>query len=251
MTASMAIRQLNDRGLEAFRGYLDGLRAGSGSPPPADLLTDAGMTQPMPGGGQVEARSFKSRLEATRYLHTALAEVVSEAIENEVGLWSWLSLFYFDQVCPADPTGRRKPGRGYRHILEPGYPFGHRHLLGGAHLVYTVYGCGEMLSPLLLNTPLHIENKFCHELAGRQGFITDQGVMEAAARLYFDQRTEKPKRGAQIKKNAPGTLYRFIDVVQQLDLNYDLYSMSGAQVMALLPAEFASWSIPKTGGPDR
>lgn len=34
---------------------------------------------------------------------------------------------------------RRRPGRDYRHIPEPGYPNGHRHLLMGAYLVYTVY----------------------------------------------------------------------------------------------------------------
>jgi len=95
----------------------------------ATLLAEAGISQRMPGGGQVEARGFQSRLEAARYLHEALAEVASGAIENEVGLWGWLSLFYFDQVCPPVPAGRRRPKRDYRHILEPGYPFGHRHPL--------------------------------------------------------------------------------------------------------------------------
>jgi hypothetical protein len=251
MTTAMDIRQLTDRGLVAFRSYLDGLRAGSQAPPPATLLTEAGMSQRMPGGGQVEALGFQSRLEAARYLHEALAEVASDAIENEVGMWGWLSLFYFDQVCPPDPAGRRRPGRGYRHILEPGYPFGHHHLLGGAYMVYTVYDCGEALAPLLLNTPLHVENTFCHQLASRQSFITNRGVMEAAARLYLDPQTQKPKRGAQIKRNAPGTLHRFIDVIQQLDLNYDLYSMTGPQVIALLPAEFASWATSKAGHPHR
>ena len=33
--------------------------------------------------------------------------------------------------------------------------------------------------------------------------------------------------------------------------NYDLYSMTGAQIIALLPAEFAPWSIPKAGGSNR
>ncbi|MFO7599969.1 MAG: hypothetical protein R6X27_09205 [Candidatus Desulfacyla sp.] len=42
-------------------------------------------------------------------------------------------------------------------------------------------------------------------------------------------------------KNAPGTLYRFIDVVQQLDLTYDLYSMTGEQILQLLPNEFDRW----------
>lgn len=241
MTATMEIRQLTDRGVEAFRDYLSGLRAGSEAAPPAALLTDAGMSQPVRGGGHVEARSFQSRLDAARYLQDVLTDAASGAIESEVGLWGWLSLFYFDQVCPPDAAGRRRPGRDYRHILEPGYPFGHRHLLGGSHLVYSVYACGETLSPLLLNTPLHIENKYCHELTSRQGFITNRGVMEAATRLYLDPRTQKPKRGGQVRRNAPGTLYRFIDVIQQLDLNYDLYSMTGREVISLLPAEFDQW----------
>ena len=241
MTTAMEIRQLTDRGLEAFRDYLTGLRSGSEAAPPAVLLNDTGMSQPMKGAGQVEPRTFQTRLEAARYLHDVLSDVETDAVESEVGLWSWLSLYYFDQICPPDPAGRRRPRRNYRYILEPGYPYGHRHSLGGAHLVYTVYGCGVTLSPLLLNTPLPVENQFCNELASRQGFITNPGVMEAATRLYLDRRTQKPKRGAQIRRNAPGTLYRFIDVVQQLDLNYDLYSMTGAQIIELLPPEFAPW----------
>lgn len=250
MTAAMPIRKLTDRGLEAFRGYLAGLRAGSHASPPAELLTDGGMSHPLPGGGLVERKVFKSRLEVARYLHDVLADTQTEAIESDVGLWSWLSLYFFDQVCPADAGGGRKPGRDYRHILEPGYPNGHRHLLGGAHLVYTVYDCGEALAPLLLNSPLHSETRFCHELASRQNFITNRGIMEAVTRLYLDHQSQKPKRGAQIRRNSPGTLYRFIDVIQQLDLNYDLYSMTGSQVIALLPPEFGPWSTASLAGSD-
>jgi len=58
--------------------------------------------------------------------------------------------------------------------------------------------------------------------------------------LYFDRKTAKPKRGS-LMKNSPGTLYRFIDVVQQLHLTYDLYSMTGEEVLDLLPSEFDRW----------
>ena len=122
-----------------------------------------------------------------------------------------------------------------------GYPNGHRHLIGGAYVVYTVYDLGEDISQLLLSTPPYIESKFNHELATRQSFITNKGIMEAAFRLYFDPSLKKPKRGAQLKKKAPGTLYRFIDVIQQLDLNYDLYSMTGNEIISILPAEFDKW----------
>ena len=44
-------------------------------------------------------------------------------------------------------------------------------------------------------------------------------------------------------RNKAGTVFRFIDVIQQLDLNYDLYSTTGVEVLQLLPAEFDKWKI--------
>lgn len=190
---------------------------------------------------EVEQQNFETRLQLAQYLDGLLDGVENDGLENTVGLWSWLSLFYFDQVCPPEESGLRKPGRDYRHILEPGYPYGHRHLLAGAWLVYSVHGLQEKLSRLMLWTPLHIESMFHHELASRQTLITNMGILEAADRLYFRESEGRPEKGALIKKAAPGTLQRFIDVIQQLDLTYDLYSMSGEQILALLPPEFDEW----------
>jgi hypothetical protein len=152
-----------------------------------------------------------------------------------------MSLFYLDQVCPVNDKGKRKPGRDYRHIPEPGYPYGHRHLIMGAYLVYTVYGWGEELSKLPLHAPLSVESAFHHEIATRQSVITNRGIMEALHILYYDDLHRRPKRGPIMNKNAPGSLYRFIDVIQQLDVTHDLYSMSGHEIVGLLPAEFTHW----------
>jgi len=140
-----------------------------------------------------------------------------------------------------------------RDILATGYRTGHRHLLVGAYLVYTVYGWGEELSRLPLHTSLAIESTFHHEIATRQSFITNRGIMEALHILYYDDAQNKPKRGPIMNKNAPGSLYRFIDVVQQLDVTYDLYSMSGAEIVSHLPVEFSHWieaqmKIPRQAG---
>jgi len=237
----LKIRNLTNKGLAQFRGYLADLRQGSTAAPPAGLLQDPVFSAPLKWEAEVEQRGFETRLQLAQYLAAVLDDAEQDGLENDIGLWSWLSLFYFDQVSPAEENGRRKPGRDYRHILEPGYPNGHRHLLAGAWLVYSVYGLGETLSRLLLWTPLHLESKFHHQLAGRQTLITNQGILDAANKMYFNESLNKPKRGALMEKNSPGTLLRFIDVVQQLDLTYDLYSMSGAQILALLPAEFDKW----------
>lgn len=241
MMAEIAIRKFTDEGIEQFRNYLADLREGSTSPPPLHLLSDPNTSEPINGGGEIENRNFSTRLDLARYLDDTLAVIESDSIETDVHLWSWLSLFYFDQVCPVEKNGVRKPGRDYRHILEPSYPNGHRHLIGGVYLVYTVYELGEGLTRLLLWTPLHMESKFHHQLAVRQTLITNRGILDAAHQMYFNGLEGIPKRGALGEKDSPGTLLRYIDVIQQLDLNYDLYSMSGDKVLELLPPEFNKW----------
>jgi hypothetical protein len=241
MMAETAIRKFTDEGLEQFRNYLAELREGSTSPPPFHLLNDQDTSEPMNAEGQIENRNFRTRLDLARYLDDTLADIESDSIETDIHIWSWLSLFYFDQTCPPQKDGVRKPGRDYRHILEPGYPNGHRHILCGPYMVYTVYGLGDELSKLLLCTTVPVESQFLHEFASRQNFITNIGLLEAAHLLYFDDSIYKPKRGVFMRKNKPGTLYRFVDVIQQFDINYDLYSMSGDEVIELLPPEFNKW----------
>lgn len=237
----MEIRRLTDQGIEKFRKYLDELKQGSTAAPPENMLEDPDFSAPFKWQAQVEQRTFDTRVKLAQYLAEVLNGVENDGLENNVGLWSWLSLFYFDQVCPVEENGLRRPGRDYRHILEPGYPYGHRHLLAGAWLVYSVHDLGDRLSRLLLWTPLNLESMFHHELAGRQTLITNKGILEAADKMYFKESEGKPKKGALVKKNAPGTLQRFIDIIQQLDLTYDLYSMSGEEILALLPSEFDEW----------
>jgi hypothetical protein len=241
MMATTAIRKFTDEGIEQFRDYLVDLRGGATSCPPFELLNDPATSEHIDSGGEIENRNFKTRLELAQYLDEVLSEIEIESLETDVHLWSWLSLFYFDQVCPSHKGDVRKPGRDYRHILEPGYPNGHRHLIAGVYLVYTIYELGEDLSRLLLWTPLHKESIFHHQLTVRQTIITNRGILDAAHQMYFDKTRGIPKKGPHGKKGSPGTLLRYIDVIQQLDLNYDLYSMTGDQILELLPPEFSKW----------
>ena len=236
----MELRKFTDQGLEQFRGYLHELSAGSAATPPLHLLTDPEFSKPMRGSVQLEHAQFASRLDLARNLDQTFEGFPErpDKLMNDIHLWSWMSLFYFDQVCPPNDKGKRKPGRDYRHIPEPGYPNGHRHLMMGAYLVYTVYGWGDELSKLLLQTALSVESHFHHQIATRQSFITNRGIMEALHILYYDSLRNKPKRGPIMNKSAPGSLYRFVGVIQQLDVTYDLYSMSGPEIVSLLPAEF-------------
>jgi hypothetical protein len=243
MTGYATLRVFNETGIDAFQQYLANLRKNPATAPPEYLLTDPETSYDIDTTISIERYPFNNRLELARYLDDILSPLAIDDPETDRKLWSWLSLFFFDQVCPIEKTGLRKPGRDYRHILEPGYPYGHRHLLAGAYLVYTVYGLGDKLSRLLLWTPLHVESQSHHQLAVRQTLITNRGVLEAAHLMYFNESGNRPKRGVLGNKKTPGTLLRFIDVVQQLDMTYDLYSMSGREILKLLPPEFNRWVI--------
>jgi hypothetical protein len=232
------LRALNEKGIQEFRRVLADLRDGLTPQPPKELLTNPSYSVGLREQTDVEDRRFNSKLEIATYLYEALQVFSQSDIDQNVGLWTWLSLYYFDLVCPSNRSGRRIPGQDGRHILDLEYRVYRYHLLLGPYNVYRLHG--EKAS-LLLSGPLYETSRYYLELAARQGFITNRGIIEAANLLYFDPEQRRPKRGAAVTTRKPGALIRFIDVVQQLDLTHDLYSMTGDEVLALLPSEFDEW----------
>lgn len=236
-----AVRRLTGAGVMAFREYLGALRDGAIDDPPRELLGDAEASEALGVEAVVEERAFASRLDVGRHLAERLAAVPE--VDRDVGLWSWLSLLWFDQVCPVGQDGRRQVGRDYRYILEPGYRYGHQHLLAGAHYVYAFLADD---SEILLATPPHVESGIHHQIASRLAFVSNRGIVRALERLYWDQRARTLRRSAMSPK-VPGSVYRFIAVLQQLEVNFDLYGMSATAILGLLPPEFDRWPRMKQG----
>jgi len=240
MNRVVYLRRLTDSGIEAFRVYLAKLRSGSQDQPPYHLLEEDRYAVPAYEGIAVEQKPFASRLEFAKYAKRIFSKVEPDEIFNDTGVWSWLSLYYFDQVCPVRNDGLRNPGRDYRHVPDQGFRLRHRHLLSGAYLVYTICGLKDLLAGFLLYSDLQTESQIYHQIVSRQNLVNNPVVVEAAGLLYFNKKTKRPKKGAfQTKK--PGTLNRYVMLIQQLDLNYDLYSMESFELLDLLPPEFDRW----------
>ncbi len=237
MTDSL-VRAFNAEGIARFRAYLEALRNGSHADPPREFLDDPDCTSDLPAQARVGAKPFASRWGIAQHLSERLAPLPPEEVEDNAGLWSWLALFYFDQLCPRQPDGARKPGRDYRHIPDFGFLYRHRHLLFGPFAVYRRH---RGYAILVLSGPPHFESALYQEITSRQDLLASRGVIEALNALYLDRSRGMPKRGAQRTTLAPGTIRRFVRVLQQLDLTYDIYGMSGAAIVQLLPAEFDMW----------
>jgi hypothetical protein len=232
-----ALRKLNERGIEAFASHLASIRAGSSfESNPALLYVDEYSTAVTPRI-EISARKFRNKLEAARYLADVLQPIESPSLAADAGLWSWLALFYFDQLSPVGSDGKRRPRENYHYIPSLQRRGHERHLLSGPYRLYRMHG---VRSRVLLHPAVHQHGSFLYDLGYRRDLITNRGLITAIDQLYWNEKTRRPKRGATTPSR-PGNLRRLIAVIEQLEFNYDLFGMNAAEILALLPSEFEAW----------
>lgn len=246
------VRALTAQGIEGFRAWLGKLRRGEQEPAPRHLLTHSSFSRGLSAAISADMGPPGDRMAAARHLHEVLRPLRDAGEDlRDAGLWAWLSLHWFDEVCPPGPGKARRPGLDYRYIPEPDYERSyrsrHRHLLRGPYHVYCRYGNEGRV---LLTGPLHRENQVYREVASRQDLFLNRGVIETIGLLYLEAKTGRLKRGC-VSAAAPGGVRRLIAVLQQFDLTYDLFSLSGLQILQILPdPEFGRWLV-ETPAPQR
>lgn len=231
------LRVLNDAGVEKFRDFLRLIRAGERFQSSPALLYVDDYSRSLRENVRIEQRKFRNKMDAAVYLRSVLEPIHWPGMLEDAGLWSWLALFYFDQIAPPNSEGKRMPREDYHYIPARRSWYQYRHLLSSVYEIYSRHG---ERARIILHPPVHQHGRFVWQLAWRRELITNRGLVEAIDRLYWDAKKKRPKSGVTIEER-PGSLRRFIDVMQQLDLNYDLHGMTAEQIIALLPEEFAEW----------
>lgn len=244
----MKARRFNAEGARRFGEYLDQLKAEPSIAPPLNLLEDAAATEVLDVPLQVEPRDFSSALSAAKYLHGQFTAAGAGDVLRDKGLWTWLTLFYFDQVCPADGHGRRKVGERARLILEAGnFQRYYRHLLAGTYGIYRAHRDEPSRALALLWQPVHIHTDVVAQLASRQELVTNRGVVLVATWLYINPKTLRAKSGYQSKTR--GGAVRLAAYLNQIDVTWDLYSLTPEELLWRLPKEFERFLPPESGGP--
>jgi len=241
----MNIRRMNDQGISQFTDFISSLTGTTPHPYPSVLLVDPRFSAEVSPSIEIEQRTFGSRFAAAEYLFDLFRNSDLANIERDQGLWVWLSLFYFHELCPPDSTGRFKPGEFARWIPESGVSWRYyRHLLAGPYRIYKAYNEEPARAMLVLCGPLHRPGDIVEQFVSRQEVITNAGIMEAATKLYYDRASGKPKRGAASKGR--GTARRFIDILDQFDVTWDLYSLKADYMIEMLPDEFSRFRQSET-----
>ena len=242
----MKLRRFNPAGLDRFSDYVAALRADKTLPAPFDLLEDDALTEVVAPATDCPDASFANRLAAAEYLDRVLTPSGLADAFADVGLWAWLALRFFDQLCPIGKDGSRSPGEDARWIPQvDGSRRYYRHLLLGPSVIYQAHRdepervVGLLADPVSIGTSevfrLFIENP---------SLIRSRSAVAAATALYYDPVKKKNRRGIGAKdagaggKAKPGTVRRLIAVLQQFDCTYDLYALSPAVLLDMLPSEF-------------
>lgn len=239
----MRLRRLNEAGLERMGSFLDSLTTETPENQPRSILADPESSEDLPIAIDINGDvAFNRRFEAAAYLYERLAPLRTLALmqlERDRGLWAWLSLFWFERLCPPDQNGGFRPGNRSRWIplLDDPRRY-YRHLLLGPYLMYRTHAASpEILEPILSNA-LHVgTSEVFRTIIETQQFVTSAPVVALIGRLYYDSRTRRLIRGTGAKTGG-GVRRLGGDILKQLDLTFDLHSIRVDDLVALLPDEF-------------
>lgn len=242
----MKIRSLNSVGINRFINFIDSLKTNEPEKYPDDLLISDQYSDVLSETApEIEMRSFKNRFELAEYLFEKLDNAGYSHAEKDRGLWSWLSLFYFNEICQKDNNNVYKPGALARWVPESkNFQRYYRHLLAGPYRIYKAHSDQPERALALLCGSIQKPGDLVEQLASRMELVTNKALINVSTELYYDDTGKKLKKGAGGK--GPGSPRRLADLINQLNLTYDLYAMNSDEIVALLPSEFNKFKASDT-----
>jgi hypothetical protein len=233
----MKVRRLTAKGIEQLSAFLDSLNTPTPQGVPSWLLDNEETSGALEIDIDVQATAFSNRFELAKYLDSKLTDSGLKNLERDTALWAWLTLFCFDQLCPVEKDGSRKPGERARYIpAVEDYRKYYRHLVAGPYSIYRAHRDDPSRVLAVLAGPVDKPGDIAEQLASRQEIVTNKAAMALATSLYIDSVTQKAKKGAAGR--GPGSARRFADVLNQFDLTWDLYAMQMPAMLNMMPSEF-------------
>ncbi len=242
------VRQLTKEGMNAFRDYIEARRRGEDrGPVPSYLLYSSPYSESLQQQIEIEKERFYTKYEEAVYFSDVFKGFDHEEISYNGGLWSWLSLYYLDELLQSQSGRRGTLNAPNNYILEVeegelNWRDYVKHLLATPFYIYRYHG---EKSRMLLTGPVGSRKQLTFQIAGRQQFARSDEFIKLVNRLYEDD-SGNTKSGvtsgisSKFKAN-PGDLSRLFLLFKQLELTYDIFNMSCEKMIELLPSEFDEW----------
>jgi hypothetical protein len=236
------LRRFNSAGIAEFVRRIETLRAGGAAEIDDAFVADGKLTEPIVPEVPMERPAFKTKRDAGAYLSERTRAARAVHGDDDRGLWTWLSAWHWDAVCPVREDERRKVLGTYSYVF--GFSNSQntkRHLLFAATSIYEI----APATALLLDTPVTKLTQVVQDVCTRVGLFRLPGIYPLLDLLYRDPSTGKPKKGIVDPRAAkPGDLrHRLTARIRQLEVTHDLTHLSAEQLLNLLGDEFRQWAI--------
>ena len=233
------VRTLNSEGIAKFDEYLAAVRKDAGLLPPTEILTDGRYSDPFEPPVVVDERAFSDGYQLGSYLNAAFVSCEDRIISRNHSLWSWLGLYYFDELSKKADDGARKVLENAVYVLDARFSFRkyYRHAVRTPWLAVKAHG--EYAKVLLLMSGRGSRSDIAEQLGAYQDLFANRTIISAAYAMYFDCLSQKPRKGTGTKGG--GSPRRLSSVSRQLELTYDLQDCGREHFLSLLPREFKSW----------
>lgn len=232
-------RKLNETGLRRFSEYIENGAKGS---PPKELLVNEETSEELPYNINPSEANFENRYDLGVYLKELLSEFDPVEINWDVELWSSIALHWFDDLCMKKKDGSREVGAKYRFILTSDYNTYYRHLVRTPWKVVSDYGSSARFMLISSNPKTHALSylgDLLEHILSRQHIARSPTIVEIANELYFDKKTNRPKKN--ITGEGGGGPRKFGIVMRQFELTYDPEEMGRDAFIGILPNEFDRW----------
>lgn len=246
--------EFNAEGVAALQELMDAERAKVNSSQPAKVSEDfftmvekisrtAKLVQEVPGADPIDdSMVFESRYDFGHYLHETLPTELSKVQYSNVGLWAWVSAVYLPQLLKRSSRGNSYDlWSTYRYI-----PLAYSKFRYYRHLAFISFWLhrqlGENAARLFLSRPMYEHSDAIEQLyTSDKDFLTTPALLEVSIEMYLDAESGAMKKKA-LGKETPGSARRLATkVAKQLQMNFDMHSMTKEQVYSLLPPEFDAW----------
>jgi len=246
-----AIRVLNEDGLKAFLEFIEATRAAEKAaedPPkvPKQILFADSKTEALPASLSIDdSRIFKNRFEMASYLKGILDPLLNEKLYDQVGLWAWIALFYFDQL-------RGKKTQRSEHFIPdewakqtPGQDLGYRHSVRTPVRVLNEYE-EKFARFLLVGRPTNQMGDIVEQFISRPKVFGSERVRATILELYQAEGGGIKRGAANIPSkdrksvSGKGGIRRFATVyVPRVKLGYDIDEMGVRDIIEVCGVEIS------------
>lgn len=233
----MELRRFTDSGLRAFESFLDLCNTENPVPYAQQILSNPVDSEPVKPVVELELVTVATRFELAQRLDLWFTSAGFDPQRSDVGLWAWLACFWFPKICAASGDGKMRPGSVVRWIPRSNdFRRYYRHLIAGPYFIYQAHRQNPQRAIAALCQKPGSPGDLVEQLASRQQIITNPAIMQVASDLFVDPSSGRQNKRANSKK--AGGARRFIDVLAQFDVTWDLSMMSVDDLRVLLPGEF-------------